>query len=168
MRPKLFAPLTLITLLVSTTCFAQTITWDITQVKTFSNKKWIEITSNITAASDGSVTTTLLGGSDGGSGTAYDVKGMYLYQICVADAGTDPTNDSDLYLYQHGSTSSYKDVLGGAGKDTIDAGATLDNCFQPYIGGTEAVMPIYGLLYQAISGNSANGAQIQIKYYFME
>lgn len=154
-------------LFVATTCFAaESITWQIYEFKTKSGTAIAQIISTITTAADGSVTTTILGGTSGGAGTKYDMRGKRLKSFCAEDNGTNPTDNSDLYLNQHSTTG--KDVLGGAGVDLIDSGAGSNNCAYPLVGSDLAIPTIYGDLYQAISNNSADSAQIKITYNFSE
>lgn len=164
---KLFIVLFFLLYLVSSALAVESITWTNNNFKTYSGKKWVEITSTITTAADGTVTSTLLGGTAGGTDTPYDVKGLYLFCVCAGDNGTNPTDNTDLYLRQ--TTSTGKDVLGLAGENIIDIGSSIDsNCVRPVLNAVAGSMPIFGPLYQVISGNSANSAQIIVKYYFIE
>lgn len=165
---KLLLAIIVTTLLLPCLAFAvESITWSIIELKTSTGAKWAEITSTITAAANGSVTSTILGGTAGGAGTKYDMRRRYLYSVCVGDNGTNVTDNSDLYL-RHGSASG-RDLLGLAGENIVDSGASLDsNCFKPNLSSNPAAIPAYDQLYQVISNNIVDGAQIIIKYQFIE
>ena len=165
---KLLAVIIVMTLLLPCSVFAvESITWSIVEKKTAKGGLWAEVTSTIVAAANGSVTNTILGGTAGGAGTKYDLRGRYLYSVCIGDNGTNPTDNSDLALRHGGATG--RDLLGLAGTDKIDSGASLDNnCFQPAIDSSGSAVPVYDSLYQVITNNSVDGGQIIIKYQFIE
>ena len=132
-------------------------TTDEKRIRTVSGKTWVEITCALTAdASDGSFPDTAI---------PFDVVGYYLYMVAYYYGAVTPiTDDSDLTLTQ-GSTTGY-DILYGAGTDKIDI--ATNNQFQPQIGGSDAVMPIYDTLYIQIDNNSVNSATGVLIFKFIE
>ena len=96
----------------------------------------------ITANTESTVTATLSGG------TQNDWDAGDVYQIAV-----EPTEDSDLYIYQNG-----RDILEGGGVDRIDN--TTENSVYCLINGSPATQPVIGdlaivLTQAAVATNSA-------------
>ena len=93
----------------------------------------------------------------------YDLTNYYLFMLRTYPGGTAPTDATDLYLYQHGSTG--KDILDGAGVDKIDNTSTLT--FQPFINGGDNIVPIMGYLWLAASNNSVNAAIFTVELHMI-
>lgn len=130
------------------------------------NKGWIEVTGVFTCNSTtgGFVTTPVyMTEAQETAGSIPDFTGFFLYQVAYYYGTTAPTNDSDLEIREGSATG--KDILYGAGTDKID-NATNNN-FQPFVNGSDSVMPIYGPLYLVISNNSVNSATGTIVLKFL-
>lgn len=125
---------------------------------------WTEISAVITTAADGSVTATQFGGTSGGSGTCYDVRGKYLYQIRSYYGGTAVTADSDLVLYPDNNTA--QDILNAAGTNMVDD--NTNKSFKPMINGVEAPVPVFGIPYLDILNNIVDSATHAIWFEFIQ
>jgi hypothetical protein len=143
---------------------AEGTTWSYKRNQSIEGKTWVEITAAVTTAADGSYTAVQLGGTAGGQGTAYDVRGMYLFQVKTYYGGTAVTADSNLVLYPDNNTSY--DILNGAGADMIDD--NTNKTFQPWINSSETVVPIYAIPYMDITGNSVDSATHTIIFQFIQ
>lgn len=118
---------------------------------------WIQVTATCTAgSSDNLYPDTLIGIS---------VAGTFLMQVRTFYGSTGSTDDTDLYLKQNSVNTGY-DVLNGAGVDKIDNAG--DNDFQPTIGGSATLVPIYGPLWIDIDNNSVNSAVVTIVMDFIK
>lgn len=156
---KCFLAICIFFFFVPSVCFAaSSITW----IDYTTEAGGIQIVAEVTADTDGSVTTEQFQNKNG-----YGIdftKGYYLYSWEYYVGGTAPTADSDLEVLEH-ANDGY-DILNGAGTDTIDATDPTDNGFQPEIGGTAGFRPVYGDLYLKISNNSENAATFTLIFNF--
>lgn len=138
---------------------AESIVWT---VKGGGYGNWLEVTS-VNSCATGAATLTTMPLQDG-NGHILNLSGYHLYMIATYYGATGPTDNTDLELPEH--TPTGYDILYGGGLNKI-ANAT-NNSFQPFINGSEAVMPIYGELYQKVSNNAVNAAIFTIVYKFIK
>ena len=69
-----------------------------------------------------------------------------------------------LFIPQHASNG--QDLLNAGGIDKIDATSTLT--FQPFINGSESVVPIIGDLWLAVSNNAVNAAIFTVELHLIK
>ena len=130
------------------------------------NTGWIEVTGVFTCHSSAATfetTPIYLNEEQETAGTIPDFTGLYLYQVAYYFGSTAPTDDSDLEIRQ--GSSSGRDILYTAGTNMIDNAA--NNNFQPFVNGSDAVMPLYGPLYLYIANNAVNSATGTIVMKFL-
>jgi hypothetical protein len=124
---------------------------------------FIKVTATVTTAANGSLTTTLLGGTAGGDKTAYDVRGYYLHNVAVLFGLTAPTINSDLYLLEESATG--RDILGGAGLNIVDD--TTNSYLPATIGSTVTPIPVVGHLYLSVLNNIVDTALFTVILIFV-
>ena len=90
------------------------------------------------------------------------IKGWYLdkVQIDGNHAGTEPTENSDFYLYDENGF----DILGGAGVDQVDN--TAEREVTPICGSVEKPQPITSALTLALSNNVVTNATCTFRLFF--
>jgi len=97
----------------------------------------------------------------------FDPDGMYLTRVEIVGntGGTEPTSDSDLYLYhKSGGVAKAIDILDGNGVDQIDN--DQNRVVYPAIDGQPAAWKVTNDLTVTISGNSVNSAVTYITLVF--
>jgi hypothetical protein len=101
------------------------------------------------------------------SGVDESLDGMKLYKVFSVGnhGGTEPTNDTDLYLYiKAGTVAKAVDMLDGAGVDAIDNDANA--VLYPAINGQAAEFIVFDDITIDIDNNAENSAVVYIEMIF--
>lgn len=127
---------------------AGSITFTIHEATKSAQATWVQVVAVFTAdSSDGSVPVTMI---------PYDLRGSYLYSFEYYHGTTGVTDNTDLELLEHNSSTG-KDILYGAGANVLDNAADAKPT-QPALYDGPGVIPVYGNQYIKITGNSVNSA----------
>lgn len=110
-------------------------------------------------SSDGSIPNT----DTSATNTAL-IKGWYLYKVQTDGnhAGTEPTENSDVYI----KDASGIDLLDGNGVDMLDN--TAEREFHPAIDGTPALQAIDGTITLDVDNQGVNSATYTVKLIFVK
>jgi hypothetical protein len=96
------------------------------------------------------------------------VKGWVLDEVEIDGnhSGTEPTENSDFYLYRnYGTNPGDIDVLGGGGVDQVDN--TASRIVVPISGGIEKPIYMTSALTLVVSGNAENSAVVYVRLRFV-